>query len=375
MEMKKVLIFIGKFPSFGEDTDGGSILIYSLIELLKDNCVLDIIFTRTPRQEFIKIDGVRNVSYETYEKRLDNKFERRLQNETQLFGRLKKVIDDYDAVIITHCSKAFGIESLTKEEQNKIVLFPMYLSTSYARSGEIPPSEYVEEERKALMSAGKVLTPSDSEKLDMINDFGVNRNKIKVIPRGYSNLIKQNVKDISTPVELLYIASIKEQKNTVEAIEVLKDLLDNGIEAKLHLAGGYQSEAVLSNCKRFIEKHGLENKVVFHGVLSQKDLAMLISQVHINISVSNWETYGRGIFEGMAGGLPTVVYDRLDCIKQYVTDGNGIKFVPSHDAFVLELVALCKDNDYYKNQAQKAIASVEYLSEYHERERLLKELL
>ena len=53
MEMKKVLIFTGKFPSFGEDTDGGSILIYSLIELLKDNCVLDIIlnyllFMRVP---------------------------------------------------------------------------------------------------------------------------------------------------------------------------------------------------------------------------------------------------------------------------------------------------------------------------------------
>ena len=200
MEMKKVLIYTGKFPSFGDDTDGGSILIHSLIETLNGNCVLDIIFTRTPQQEFMQVDGVRNVSYETYENRPKNKFQRRLQNKEQLFRRLRSVINDYDTVIITHCSKAFGIDSLTKDEQSKIVLFPMYLSTSYARSGEIPPLEYVEEERKALLSAGKILTPSDSEKLDMINDFGINPNKIKVIPRGYSNLIQPIIKNVSMPI-------------------------------------------------------------------------------------------------------------------------------------------------------------------------------
>ena len=173
----------------------------------------------------------------------------------------------------------------------------------------------------------------------------------------------------------MYIASIKEQKNTLEAIEIVKDLFDKGIDAKLHLAGGYQSESVLLECKRFVETYGLDEKVIFHGVLSQKDLASLIGQSHINISVSNWETYGRGIFEGMAGGLPTVVYDRLECVKQYVTDVNGIRFVHTHVDFVSELVTLCNDKDYYKTQAQKAIDSVEYLSENRERERLLKELL
>ena len=375
MELKKVLLFTGKFPSFGDDTDGGSILIYSLIQALKDNCILDIIFTRTPRTEFTTIDGVRSVSFETYKHHPDDKFTRRLVNKDQLFSRLKTEIHSYDTVIITHCSKAFGIEELTAEERNKIILFPMYLSPSYERSGEIPPKQYIDEERSALLAVGKILTPSDSEKQDMIRFFGIDCNKIKVIPRGYSSQIKPIVKAVVSPIELLYIASIKEQKNTKEAIVLLKELLDNGIDAILHLAGSYQNDAILFECRSYIRENSLLNKVYFHGVIPQEELAALIGQAHINISVSNWETYGRGIFEGMAGGLPTVVFDHLECVRQYVTDGEGISFVTSHKDFLSRLMELCQDQDYYRVQAKKAIQSVDYLSEAHEQERLIKELL
>ncbi len=375
MELKKVLVFTGKFPSFGDDTDGGSILIYSLIQALKTNCILDVIFTRTPRKGFEVIEGVRKVSFETYEHHLSDKFARRLANKEQLFSRLRKEIAAYDTVIITHCSKAFGIERLSAEERSKIVLFPMYLSPSYKRSGEYPPDEYIAEECSALCSAGKILTPSDSEKHDMVRVFGIDENKIKVIPRGYSSYIKPIVKQPHFPIELLYIASIKEQKNTKEAIVLLKELSEYKIDARLHLAGSYQNDSILSDCRTYITTNGLSEKVIFHGVLPQKELAALIARAHINISVSNWETYGRGIFEGMAGGLPTVVFDHLECVKQYVTDGEGISFVLNHEAFLSKLIELCTALDYYSVQARKAIRSVDYLSEAHEQERLIKELL
>lgn len=375
MELKKVLLFTGKFPSFGDDTDGGSILIYSLIQALKNNCILDVIFTRTPRKGFEVIEGVRKVSFETYEHHLSDKFARRLANKEQLFSRLRKEIAAYDTVIITHCSKAFGIERLSAEERSKIVLFPMYLSPSYKRSGECPTDEYIANECNALCSAGKILTPSDSEKQDMVRVFGIDENKIKVIPRGYASCIKPIVKQPHFPIELLYIASIKEQKNTKEAIVLLKELSEYKIDARLHLAGSYQNDSILSDCRTYITANGLSEKVIFHGVLPQKELAALIARAHINISVSNWETYGRGIFEGMAGGLPTVVFDHLECVKQYVTDGEGISFVLNHEAFLSKLIELCTAPDYYSVQARKAIRSVDYLSEAHEKERLIKELL
>ena len=375
MELKKVLLFTGKFPSFGNDTDGGSILIHSLISALKHLCVLDVIFTRTPCEAFFHIEGVRNVSFETYEKHSKNKFERRLTNKKQLLSRLQKEIATYDIVIITHCSKAFGISELTEEERRKIILFPMYLSSSYKRSGESVPDDYLKEEQLVLRFVYKILTPSNSEKEDMVRFYGVEPEKIVVIPRGWSSNIQPKVRQVTKPLELLYIASIKAQKNTKEALVLLKELEAKNVDARLHLAGSFQNDAIMEECRTFIEEHQLSAKVVFHGVLSQKELSELIERVHVNISVSNWETFGRGIFEGMAGGLPTIVYDRLECVKQYVTDGKGICFVCSHEEFLNAIIKLVCDCDHYQLQARLAIESVAYLSEQEEKERLLKELL
>jgi len=374
MEIKKVLIFTGKFPSYGDDTDGGSILISSLISALCDSCILDVVFTRTKRAEFESIAGVRRVSFETYKHHPEDKFLRRLTNKAQLLSRIKRDIDSYDMLIITHCSKAFGIEDLTEAQRSKIILFPMYLSPSYERSGEIPPSEYKECEQRALVSVGKILTPSDSEKEDMVKLLHVDEKKITVIPRGYSSLIKQHVRGVKSSFNLLYIASIKEQKNTKEAIVLTKELRDKGLNVFLNLAGSFQNERVLADCKSYITENHLEGVVKFHGVLSQARLAKLIEASYINLSVSNWETYGRGIFEGMAGVLPTVVYDRLECVKQYLKDGAGIRFVPNHKVFLSELKRLCEDRNYYIAMARLAMQSVEHLSETHEKDRLLNAL-
>lgn len=375
MEMKRILLFTGKLPCFGDDTDGGSLMVNTLIETLKSKCVLDVIFTRSPRSELEKIEGVRNVLFEPCRYHHADKFERRMINKDQLLTCLKDKADNYDSIIITHCSKAFGIETLSEEIQRRIILFPMYLSPSYERSGENPPPEYTEAERKALAAASRILTPSISEKNDLIRCFGVDDKKIKVLPRGISSYIRPAVKTVGKSVKLLYIASVKEQKNTSEAIVLLNELCAKGVNAELHLAGGFQNDDILTECRRYIDYNDLNDRVIFHGVLSQKELAQLINDVHINISVSNWETYGRGIYEGMAGALPTVVYDRLECVRQYVRNGKGIRFVKDRDGFLSELMLLCDAPLYYKKQAEAAVKSVEYLSEENEKKRLIEELI
>lgn len=375
MGVKNVLLFTGKFPSFGNDLDGGSLTVNGIINALRGHCRLDIAFTRTPTNEFTSLDGVDDIHFETYRFCSADKFERRLKNKAQLLDYLQDNASHYDRLIITHCSKAFGLNTLPESERKKTVLFPMYLSPSYKRSGEIPPEEYVREEYLALNAVGKIITPSPSEKQDIIDFYNVPENKITVIPRGFSECIKPNIKPISEPVRLLYIASIKEQKNNVEAIIFVNELRGCGINAELHLVGGAQDLNVYNDCRKYVAANNLERFVKFHGVVSQEQLAELISQVHINISTSNWETYGRGVFEGMAGALPTVVYDRLDCVAQYVSNGNGIIFVKTHKEFINALRTLIECGDYYMAQATRASEAVKDLSTTRENLRLIKELL
>lgn len=375
MDVKKILLFTGKFPNYGNDLDGGSVTVNSLINVLSGNCRLDITFTRTPITEFSSLCDVSKIHFETYRFRFADKFERRLKNKPQLAEYLRSGISQYDRVIITHCSKAFGLNMLPEAERKKTILFPMYLSPSYKRSGEIPPEEYVREEYLALNAVGKIITPSESEKQDIIDFYNVSEDKIKVIPRGFSDCIKPNIKSISGPFRLLYIASIKEQKNNLEAIILTNKLRSCGIDAELHLVGGVQDKTIYDECNKYIKINDLSRFVVFHGVVSQEDLAELISRMHVNISVSNWETYGRGVFEGMAGALPTVVYDRLDCVAQYVKNGIGIFFVKTRDEFLDTLRTLACDGDFYRQQALLACDAVKNLSSRQENLRLLEELL
>lgn len=375
MDVKKVLLFTGKFPSSGKDIDGGSIMIGSLINALKNKVVLDVVFTRTFNTLYAQIEGVNNIWFETYKNRIENKFLRRLINENQLFDCLKNKIKDYDLVIITHCSKAFGVEKLSIEERRKIILFPMYLSPSYIRSGEKPPIEYINKEKLCLRAVNKILTPSNSEKDDMVNEYNVDANKIRVIPRGYTKFIKPNVKKINNEIKIIYIASIKEQKNTIDAIILIDELIKTGLNVKLFLVGSVQDPVIKFQCDNYIIKNKLENNIEFVGIVSQEELAVLIKQMHFNISVSNWETYGRGIYEGMAGGLPTIIYEHLDCVKEYLNNEEGIFFVKDRKQMQKKIINLLNNEKEYLNQAQLAINSVEYLSEANENERLIKEIL
>lgn len=44
MKNRRVLLYLGKFPGYGFDVDGGSILARRLIDLLKTRCLLDVVF-------------------------------------------------------------------------------------------------------------------------------------------------------------------------------------------------------------------------------------------------------------------------------------------------------------------------------------------
>ena len=49
---KNILLYLGKFPGYGFDIDGGSILARQLIDTLKVNCNLDLVFIRKNHETY-----------------------------------------------------------------------------------------------------------------------------------------------------------------------------------------------------------------------------------------------------------------------------------------------------------------------------------
>ena len=65
IQKKKVLLYLGKFPGYGFDLDGGSILARQLIDILKVNTTLDLVFIRKNRETYedCQVHSIRYVEY------------------------------------------------------------------------------------------------------------------------------------------------------------------------------------------------------------------------------------------------------------------------------------------------------------------------
>jgi len=343
---KKVLLYLGKFPAFGFDVDGGSILAKQLIDTLKVRCKLDVGFIRKNKEVYVD-NQINNIIYTEYIDAFNNKFTRRMKNMETNKNILARY-SDYDHVITAHTSKFFGMEPSKNEFWNKAILFPMFCTSSYLRANETVPKEYTVLEHGVINNVKKIITPSVDEKKDLIADYKCDESKISVIYRGIApDFHFDSSREIVGCVQLIYIASIKRQKNNIESLKLLKELILKGHEVKLNLVCTIQDKAIYEDMAKFIKQNNLQNNVQFHIELVQSEIVTLMKRMHIGVSVSNWETFGRGIFECVSSGLPTFVYKKLKVIENICGDNIGVMFSDDFIEMSNQIDAVIKNRDKY----------------------------
>lgn len=373
-KQKKVLLYLGKFPGYGFDIDGGSIMARQLIDALKHYCCLDVVFIRKNKETF-EDDYVNDVGYVDYLDPWNNKFIRRMENlNTNVLAMENHT--DYDVIIAAHISKFFGLDKMDSVFWDKTVLFPMFCSSSYIRAGEGVPVEYTNEESYVVKNVSKIITPSLDEKKDLITDYGCSPDKIKVIYRGITPLIKYRLREInSNLLKIICIGTLKLQKNSKETLSLLDLLERNGVKAELHLVCTIQDQNYYDEFLGMIEKKNYADRIHFHISIKQSELAELIDIMDFNISMSKWETFGRGIFEGASAGLPTFVFEELSTVKDLCENNYGICFCKNVNDMVENIISCINNKNDYKLRS----ASLEKLSKkfsfYTEQKLLRYEIL
>lgn len=348
---KNVLLYLGKFPGYGFDIDGGSILARQLINSLKVRCNLTVCFIRKNEETFSDKE-VCEVRYVTYKDPWNNKFVRRLENLDTNYEALKD-FDKYDVILAGHISKFFGMKAAGKDFWKKAIIFPMFCTSSYERAGESVPGEYTEQEKIVIDSVEKIITPSNDEKIDLINDYQCDESKITVINRGISPLIHYKKRKVNreSVIKLICIGTIKKQKNTKMTLELLQQLMKSDFRFELHLVATIQDKEYYEAFCKLVEDKGLSDYVKYHISIPQEELAELLDEMDINISMSSWETFGRGIFEGASAGLPTIVFDVLKTVRELSDDNAGFYFVHSLYEMSEMIISLMQDMDKYQEMS------------------------
>ena len=355
MKNNNLLIVTSKCPDIQSDFDGGSILINQLVKNAHSFfSEIDIVYLRNTicNYKHNKINKIEIIQQNISNK---NKFLQRIENSHNTFCIIKNKSKKYDKIIITHISNAFHIEQLSADILKKIIIFPMFTSTSYLKANEVVPVEYIEMERKIFKKNIKIITPSLEERQQLIDYFNVNESSISVIPRGFDLDIFHKKPSLYTDkINLIFVGAIRKQKNHKELISICKYLAKQSIDFIIHLVGGYEEE-YKNDFFEILDKYKLNKYICYHGVLSPNEVSKLMDICDINISVSIMETFGRSIYEGLLKGLPTIVFNCLHCIWENLEHNHGIIGVDTSKEFVEEIIKLYTEKNYYKSMQEKAL--------------------
>ncbi len=168
-------------------------------------------------------------------------------------------------------------------------------------------------------NADHIITISNSSRKDILEQYGVPKEKISVIYPGYdkerfqvsgNRLQTEGIRSKYKIGEnfIIYIGTIQPRKNLIRLIEAFAR-----IEGELQLVivgkaggkdqGGWKFEEILATPKQL----GIEDRVKFLGFVPTDELNDLLSGSLAFVLPSLWEGFGIPAVEAMASGVPVIV--------------------------------------------------------------------
>lgn len=226
--------------------------------------------------------------------------------EVEIFNKkcvelaLKKKFD------IIHCHDWItvnaGIE--IKKRTGKPLVFTIH-STEYDRTANIYPlSNIVEIEKRGIQEADVVITVSKYMKQQLIERYGADEKKIKVIYNGinaskYFGLTQKERKNI-----VLFLGRLTDQKGPYFFLHTAKKVLENKKDVIFVVAG--QGEKLSELIKQSIELN-IADSVLFTGYLSEEEISYAYATSDVYVMPSVAEPYGITALEAIASGTPIII--------------------------------------------------------------------
>ena len=219
---------------------------------------------------------------------------------------------------LIHCRSVVTIHDIIH------LLFPQYLPSrlayAYARLSIWG----------ATRRSDRILTVSETSKLDILRRFRVPADKITVVYNAIDDrlLAEPSPEEFARVREryqldhpfVLYVGNIKPHKNLERLIEAFDRLRhEPGFEALRLLIIGDQISKYQS-LRRAVHRHKLHKQVRFFGFVPLDTLAVLYRLASVFVFPSLYEGFGLPPVEAMACGLP-VVTSNVSSLPEVVGDG------------------------------------------------------
>jgi glycosyltransferase involved in cell wall biosynthesis len=248
-------------------------------------------------------------------------------NEAYYFSRqLKKYLmknsESYD-VVHAHNYHAFpALYAAQAKGRNRLVFTPHYHGTGHTFFRSLLHIPYRYLGKKIFEKAEKIVCVSKYEKKLISNHFGVNEEKVMVIPNGVNleefKVLEKRKKGYRT---ILYVGRLEKYKGIQYLIRVLPRLC-NDMVLEIVGKGSYKKSLV-----KLAGKLGVEDRVKFFQDLPRAELLQKYADADLFVLLSVHEAYGISIAEALASGTPCIVA-KTSALKEWIDDTNcfGIDF-------------------------------------------------
>jgi len=201
-----------------------------------------------------------------------------------------------------------------------------------------------------------IITPSESVKNTIINQYPKLRNKIDNVGSYITNFENINIQKNECPTGLLknkYFLAIGThfyRKNYLILIKAYKIFLEKkkmSNDFKLLKIGKYSKST--NSIIDFIGEYGLEKFIVLANYVSDEELYKFYKNCFCYINVSLVEGYGIPIIEAMQFGCPIICSD-IEVFREITN--NGVLFVNHHNenAIAEAMERLYEDKELYNQQ-------------------------
>jgi glycosyltransferase involved in cell wall biosynthesis len=179
-----------------------------------------------------------------------------------------------------------------------------------------------------------VVAVSESTRTDLIHR-GMTGDRIEVVPNGVHlerfRPVEREAERFPEPT-LLYLGRLKRYKAIELILRAAARLRDQGVEARLLVAGKGNREAAL---RREAGRLGLgEDRVRFLGFVPEEEKLELLRRSWVHVLTSEKEGWGIVNVEAAASGTPTVASDAPG-LRDSVLDGETGFLVPHGDVEAL----------------------------------------
>jgi len=200
--------------------------------------------------------------------------------------------------------------------------------------------------RKIVKRADGIITVSNNTRADILRSFKVPAQKVGVVYNGIEDrYFEESVRAEGIGLKkkfhiggkmIISVGRADPYKNVAGLLEAFRRLVEqDAAECSLVLVG--EEDPRYPEPRRFVEQHGLGERVFFAGYLDEKSLIEAYREADLLVHPSLYEGFGFPPLEAMACGTPVISSDRA-CLPE-VLGKAAIYIDPEHPEQMVKAIS------------------------------------